>query len=58
MQYYKQGFHQKVRISKFSGARLGSFKSVWKAVTERGDALSGRKVSCPMLEQKRNYCNI
>ena len=57
MPYNKQGFYQEGSISKFSPARLGSFKSVWKAVTDR-DAVPGRKVSCPLLGQKRNYCNI
>ena len=58
MRYYKQGFHQKGSISKFFGAQLGFFKLVWKAVTDRGDAVPCRKVSCSMLGQKWNYCKI
>ena len=48
----KPGLHQKDSISEFSGARLGFFKSIWKIVPDRGDAVPDRKVSCPWAEVK------
>ena len=52
MQYNKPGLHQKDSISKFLGAWLGTFRSIWKTVTGRGDAVPDRKVSCQWAKVK------
>ena len=58
LQYNKQGFHRKGNITKLSDVRLESFGSIWKTVTDRGDAVPGSKASSPKLRHKWNYCNI
>ena len=53
LQYNKQGFHRKGNITKLSDVRLESFGSIWKTVTDRGDAVPGSKASSKVEAQMK-----